>query len=136
MESKDIALAFLQAFWDGEPARGIALCAPDAKWTFQTSLRKRRHATIAEAIDFLMDRLVSQFDPDSGYEVVIHNVVGDGDEVAVEYSAHGRTRRGDLYHNDYVVRFTLRDGKIVSVRPYFDTHYVHQVLAQLDDTTA
>lgn len=131
-DPKQIALSFLQAFWDGEPAKGVALCTPDAVWTFQKSLREPRSAGIAEAIDFLMTRLVGEFDPDSGYEVDVHHVVGDGDEVAVEYSARGKTRRGDIYHNDYVVRFTLRDGRIVSVRPYFDTHYVHKVLADLD----
>jgi len=131
-EPKQIALSFLQAFWDGEPEQGIALCAPDAVWIFQKSLREQRLAGISEAIDFLMTKLVGEFDPDSGYEVDVHHVVGDGDEVAVEYSARGKTRRGDIYHNDYVVRFTLRDGRIVSVRPYFDTHYVHKVLADLD----
>ena len=129
---KQIALSFLQAFWDGEPDKSLALCAPDAVWTFQKSLREPRLAGIAEAIDFLNTRLVGEFDPNTGYEVDVHHVVGDGDEVAVEYSARGRTRRGDIYHNDYVVRFTFRDGRIVSVRPYFDTHYVHKVLADLD----
>lgn len=133
IEPKQVALQFLQAFWDGKPEDGLALCAPDARWTFQKSLREPRFAGIADAIDFLMTKLVGEFDPDSGYEVDVHHVVGDGDEVAVEYSARGQTRRGDMYENDYVVRFTLRDGKIVSVRPYFDTHYVHRVLAPLDD---
>jgi len=131
-EPKQIALSFLQAFWDGEPDRGIALCTRDAVWTFQKSLREPRFAGIAEAIDFLLTKLVGEFDPDSGYDVDVHYVVGDGDEVAVEYTAQGKTRRGDIYQNDYVVRFTLRNGRIVSVRPYFDTHYVHKVLADLD----
>ena len=132
-DAKTLAREFLQAFWDGDPARGVALCAPDAVWTFQKSLREPRYAPIAEAIDFLNERLVGEFDPDSGYEVEVHNVIGDGDEAAVEYSAEGRTRRGDVYRNDYLVRFTVADGQITSVRPYFDTHYVHKVLANLDD---
>jgi ketosteroid isomerase-like protein len=132
IDPKQIALSFLQAFWDGRPADSVALCAPDAVWTFQKSLRERRLAEIPEAIDFLMDKLVGEFDPDSGYEVIVHSVVGDGDEIAIEYSACGRTRRGDVYDNDYLVRFTLCDGLITSVRPYFDTHYVHRVLARLD----
>lgn len=132
IDPKQIALSFLQAFWDGRPEDGVALCAPDAVWTFQKSVRKPRFAEIRVAIDFLMDKLVGEFDPDSGYEVNVHSVVGEGDEVAIEYSARGRTRRGEVYDNDYLVRFTLRDGLITSVRPYFDTHYVHRVLAALD----
>lgn len=131
-DAKELALSFLQAFWDGDPERGVELCAPDAVWTFQKSLREPRHAEIREAIDFLMARLVGEFDPDSGYEVTVHNVIGEGGEAAVEYSARGTTRRGEIYDNDYLVRFTVVDGKITSVRPYFDTHYVHNVLANLD----
>jgi ketosteroid isomerase-like protein len=132
-DAKQLALDFLQAFWDGDPDRGVALCAPDAVWTFQKSLREPRHAPIAEAIDWLNTVLVAEFDPDSGYEVEVKNAIGEGEEAAIEYSARGKTVRGDIYHNDYLVRFTVRDGKIISVRPYFDTHYVHRVLARLDD---
>jgi hypothetical protein len=130
-DNREIAQAFLQAFWNGAPQEGVALCAPDAVWTFQKSLRQPRHAAIPEAIDWLMSRLVGEFDPDSGYTVEVHNTIAEGDEVAMEYTARGRTRRGDLYENNYLVRFTIRDGRIVSVRPYFDTYYVHRVLAPL-----
>ena len=132
-DAKQLALDFLQAFWDGDPARGVALCAPDAVWTFQKSLREPRYAAIADAIVWLNSVLVAGFDPGSGYEVEVRNAIGEGDEAAIEYSARGKTVRGDIYHNDYLVRFTVSDGKITSVRPYFDTHYVHRVLAPLDD---
>ena len=132
-DAKQLALDFLQAFWDGDPARGVALCTPDAVWTFQKSLREPRYAPIDEAIDWLNTKLVGEFDPESGYEVEVKNAIGEGNEAAIEYSARGKTVRGDVYHNDYLVRFTVSDGKITSVRPYFDTHYVHRVLARLDD---
>jgi ketosteroid isomerase-like protein len=132
--AKDIALAFLQSFWDGEPERGLALCAEDALWTFQQSLPFPRHASIAEALDYLNTTLVAGFDPDSGYEVQVHNAIDDdGEEAAIEYSARGKTMRGGVYENDYLVRMTIRDGKIHSVRPYFDTHRVHKVLYDLDE---
>lgn len=133
--SKDIALRFLQAFWDGEPDRGIELCSEDARWTFQKSLRSPRYASVPEAIDWLNAALVSEFDPDSGYSVEVHNAIGEGEEAAIEYTARGKTRRGEVYENNYLVRFTVRDGQIVSVRPYFDTHYVHQRLTALEPLT-
>jgi ketosteroid isomerase-like protein len=131
-DNAQVARAFLEAFWRGAPQEGLALCAPDAVWTFQKSLRTPRHASIAEAVDWLMTTLVGGFDPDSGYTVEVHNTIAEGDEVAMEYTARGRTRRGEIYENNYLVRFTLKDGVIVSIRPYFDTHYVHCTLVPLD----
>ena len=63
----------------------------------------------------------------------MHNAIDDGgEEAAIEYSARGKTKAGPMYENDYLVRMTVRDGKVHSVRPYFDTHRVHRVLYDLD----
>lgn len=132
-EARDIGLEFLQAFWDGDVDRGLALCAPDARWQFQKSLRTPRHASIAEAVAWLNETLIVAFDPDSGYEVEVHNSIGQGDEAAIEYTARGKNQHGQVYENNYLVRFTVNGGKIVSVRPYFDTLYVHRRLAPLPE---
>jgi uncharacterized protein len=131
-DARAVAVGFLEAFWRGDIPAALAACAPDAVWTLQASLRPERHVPVPVAIDFLMSRLVSGFAPESGYTVTFRNAIAEGDEVAVEYAAAGRTRAGDHYSNDYLVRFTVRDGRIVSVRPYFDTHRVHRLLAALD----
>lgn len=132
-ENREIARRFLQSFWDGNVEASLALCADDASWTFQKSLRAPRYASIREAVDWLNETLVSGFDPDSGYEVEVHNIIAEGDEVAMEYSARGRTHAGGVYENNYLVRFTIEDGLIRGVRPYFDTLYVHRRLAALPD---
>jgi ketosteroid isomerase-like protein len=129
--AKSLGLAFLQSFWDGQPERGYALCAPDARWRFQRSLHEPREVPVPEAVQWLMDKLVSGFAPDSGYTVDVTSVIGEGDEAAIEYSATGKMRSGDIYNNNYVVKFTSRDGKLVSIRPYFDTHYVSKTLHDL-----
>ena len=131
-DAKSLGLAFLQSFWDGQPERGFALCAPDARWTFQRSLHDPREVPVERAVQWLNEKLVSGFDPASGYSVQLASVIGEGDEAAIEYSATGRTRAGDTYLNHYVVRFTTSNGKIVSIRPYFDTHYVSKTLCSLD----
>lgn len=130
-EAKEIGLAFLQAFWDGDVERGLALCAPDAQWQFQKSLRAPRYASVPEAVGWLNEKLIPAFHPDTGYEVEVHNSIGQGEEAAIEYTARGKNRQGQVYENNYLVRFTVTDGKIVSVRPYFDTLYVHRRLAPL-----
>lgn len=131
-DAKSLGLAFLQAFWDGQPERGFALCAPDALWTFQPTLHEPRRVPVPQAVDFLMSALIGSFDPDSGYRVDVDNCIGEGNEAAIEYRAEGRNRRGEIYCNHYVVRFTVRAGEIISIRPYFDTHLVSRLLFDLD----
>ncbi len=131
-DAKSLALAFLQSFWDGEPERGYALCTDDARWQFQRSLHTPDVVPVREAVEWLNSHLVTGFDPNSGYAVQLGSVIGEGDEASAEYSATGLTRNGGRYHNRYHVRFTMRNGKIVSIRPYFDTHYVHNMLYKLD----
>lgn len=128
---KSLGLAFLQAFWDGDPERGYALCAPGATWRFQRSLHDPVEVPVRDAVRWLNDNLVAGFDPASGFTVEVLSAIGEGDEAAIEYSATGRTRRGNEYHNRYHVRFSARDGKLVSIRPYFDTHYVSKMLYDL-----
>ena len=130
-DAKSLGLAFLQAFWDGDPERGYRLCAPHARWTFQRSLHEPQEVPVREAVEWLNSALVSGFDPDSGYTVQLRDAIGEGGEAAIEYSATGRTRRGETYLNRYVVRFTVENGQIVSIRPYFDTHYDSKMLYDL-----
>jgi len=132
MDAKALGLAFLQSFWDGDPERGYALCAGDARWRFQRSLHDPVEVPVREAVQWLMETLVAGFEPGTQYTVELFSAISEGDEAAFEYSATGRTRGGDTYHNRYHVRFTVRDGQIVSIRPYFDTLYVHRKLVSLD----
>lgn len=130
-DAKSLGLAFLQAFWDGDMERGYKLCAPGALWRFQKTLHAPQEVPVREAVQWLMDKLVAGFDPNSGYTVQMSNAIGEGDEAAIEYSATGKTRSGDTYANNYLVRFTVKNGQIVSIRPYFDTHLVSKMLYDL-----
>jgi len=130
-DAKSLGLAFLQSFWDGDIQRGYKLCAANAKWRFQKTLHDPQEVAVPIAVQWLLDTLVAGFDPDSGYTVTVANAICDGDEAAIEYSATGKTRTGEIYSNNYLVRFTAKNGKIVSIRPYFDTHLVSKLLHDL-----
>jgi len=131
-DAKALGLAFLQSFWGNRIEQGYDLCAPDALWTFQATLHEPRKVPVRQAVEFLNSALVAGFDPDSGYTVDVDNCIGEGDEAAIEYRAQGRNRQGVLYANNYLVRFTSKNGKILSIRPYFDTHLVSKLLFDLD----
>lgn len=131
-DAKTLGLAFLQSFWDGDLERGYALCAPDARWRFQRSLHDPVDVPVREAVQWLITTLVAGFEPGTQYSVELFSAIGEGDEASFEYSATGQARGGKTYHNRYHVRVTARDGRIVSIRPYFDTLYVHRTLVSLE----
>jgi ketosteroid isomerase-like protein len=54
-------------------------------------------------------------------------VIAEGDLVAAEWAATGSSKDGTPYRNRNIGLFTVRDGKIVSVREYTDTRHAGQV---------
>jgi len=56
------------------------------------------------------------------------SAIADGDQVAAEWTSRATSRSGIPYRNRNVGIFTVRDGKIVSVREYTDTLHVAQAL--------
>ncbi|MBF6047965.1 limonene-1,2-epoxide hydrolase [Streptomyces sp. NRRL B-1677] len=68
------------------------------------------------------------FDPDAGYSVEVSHVLAEGDQVSVECVTRSTTVHGIPYANEISAHFTVRDGKIVSMREYFDTQYFARTL--------
>ncbi|MBT8445720.1 MAG: nuclear transport factor 2 family protein [Gammaproteobacteria bacterium] len=121
------ALRFLQRFWASDAAGATGLCTPDARFVFARSLPYDRESPVAEAITRISDDMFTSFDPE-GFSIDVHSIIAEGDEVAAEYTATGRTRDGRVYENDYVMKFTLRDGSIARIRPYTDTLHLTRIL--------
>ncbi|MEV4871363.1 nuclear transport factor 2 family protein [Streptomyces syringium] len=63
------------------------------------------------------------FDPEAAYSVDVSHVLAEGDQVSVECVTRSRTVHGTPYAIDISAQFTVRDGRIVSMREYFDTQY-------------
>ena len=59
-------------------------------------------------------------------------MVAEGDQVVAEWTSRATARNGGAYHNRNAGIFTVRDGKIVSVREYTDTQHAAQVLFPVD----
>lgn len=55
----------------------------------------------------------------------------EGDRVAVEVESFATKLNGTVYNNFYHFLVTIADGKIVSIREYFDTLHVKKVF--IDD---
>jgi uncharacterized protein len=124
----ETALAFMDALWAGDMNACDALLTDDATWAFQlgmpqASMRDSRIWPAREAMRQIVSDLFGLFDPE-GFSVETTRVIEQGDSVAVEYQASGRTARGAEYRNYYVTLLRVRDGKVCDVRPHNDTHHM------------
>ena len=50
-------------------------------------------------------------------------MIGERDQVVLQWTSRARTRDGRPYENGCIGVFTVRDGKIHAVREYMDTLY-------------
>jgi ketosteroid isomerase-like protein len=62
-----------------------------------------------------------------GLKFTIHNVIGEGDCVAVEAECLGQHISGKTYNNRYHWLFRFRDGKITMLKEYLDTQHMADV---------
>jgi ketosteroid isomerase-like protein len=68
------------------------------------------------------------FKPGGEPKIVLTNVVADGDQVVAEWTARGTAKTGSVYDNRCLGVFTVRNGKIASVREYTDTLHAQRAL--------
>jgi ketosteroid isomerase-like protein len=54
------------------------------------------------------------------HDFTIHAFAGKPDELVAEYFSDMKLKNGREYKNTYVVRASIRDGKLVRFREYFD----------------
>ena len=63
-----------------------------------------------------------------GLTFTAHNMVAEGETVAIEASSSGLTFRGGQYSQEYHFVMRARDGKITEWKEYMDTEHARKVL--------
>lgn len=58
----------------------------------------------------------------------IHNITAEDDRVAVDASSSASFKDGRAFGNTYHFLFRLRNGKLIEVKEYLDTHYMANLL--------
>ncbi len=58
----------------------------------------------------------------------IHQMIAEDDRIVVEAESYGQHASGQVYNNQYLFLFRLRDGKIVEMKEYMDTMHANDVL--------
>jgi len=66
---------------------------------------------------------------DGGPHVSIHSLTAEEDRVVAEFTSDGILVNGDVYHNEYLFLFRVRDGRIAYVGEYFNPDVVRSKIA-------
>ena len=127
MDSKSVLDRYVAslAFGDKETVRD--LFAEDATWTLaagdlpMSGTWNGREAILGE---FLATAL-SRYEPGS-LDLEVHGMIVDGDQVALQWTTRALIRGGRQYENECIGMFTIRDGRIQSVRECMDTLYARE----------
>lgn len=128
-DPRDVVVRYIQAVRDGDLAAIRGSFAEDATWLLRADLPIAGHwAGRDEIVDEFLGGMGAYLQPGTAPEVTATNVVAEGDQVVAEWTSRAVTRFGETYENFCVGVFTVRDGRISSVREYMDTQRAERVL--------
>jgi uncharacterized protein len=127
MDSKSVLRRYVAAVAAGDEQTIRELFAEDATWTLAAGdLPMSGTWTGRDAIlgEFLATAL-SRYEPGS-LDLEIRGMIAEGEHVALQWTTRAMTRGGRRYENDCIGVFTIRHGRIQSVREYMDTLYARE----------
>src|SRR5262245_12843637 len=126
--SREVVTRYMKAIDAGDRATMRDCFAADATWTLAGNLPVSGTWKGLDGIfDGFFGQALDQLAPDS-LSVEVTNIFAEGDQVAVEWTSKARTKRENKPYNQYAVGiFTVRDGKIQTVREYFDSDLERQI---------
>ena len=126
-DSKTVLERYVAAVQAGDAPAIRDAFAEDAVWQLDGDLPISGTWRGRDAIlDDFLGTAMSYYKPGS-VSLEITSLIADGDRVAMEWISRAHTHAGEPYENHCIAVFTVRDGKIQSVREYMDTLYAHRV---------
>ncbi|NUU23632.1 MAG: SnoaL-like domain-containing protein [Streptomycetaceae bacterium] len=132
-DPKTVVRRYVEAVRDGDMPVVVDSFATDATWDYPgdiPALSRVWQGRDAILNDFL-GGAGARFVPGSTVIALTH-LFGEGDQVLAEWTSDAVTVEGAEYHNKCAGIFTVRDGRIVSVREYADTLHTSRVLYPAD----
>lgn len=128
-EPKQVLQRYLDALVAGDIDTIRDSFSEDATWTVKADLPVAGPWLGRDQIvdDFLAAVMGERFEAGS-HVLTFPTMIADGDSVALEWHVSARNAAGEPYENDYCGIFTIRDGKITTVREYLDSRYAARVL--------
>ena len=124
-ENKLAVTAFLEAMNRGDTEALLDAYAEDGYvWTMGNTLISGKYDKVQ--IKAFADGVLEAFPEGLSFRVI--SMTAEEDRVAVEAVSDGKHASGVHYGNHYHFLFTLRDGKVASLKEYMDTELVTDVL--------
>jgi uncharacterized protein len=133
-ESEALVLRFLATLSDGDLEGVRAMLHADATWKPQ--MRSVPGAGLHRGPGGIVDdflapvrKLFRPGDP----KIFVDTIVSRGALVMVETHSGGQLADGRPYENLYAWAVEVRDGRIHTLREYFDSHYVMELMRSGSD---
>ena len=124
-ENKLAVTAFMEAMNRGDTEALLDAYAEDGYvWTMGNTLISGKYDKVQ--IRAFADGVFEAFPEGLSFRVI--SMTAEEDRVAVEAVSDGKHASGVNYSNNYHFLFTLRDGKVVSLKEYMDTELATDVL--------
>jgi uncharacterized protein len=121
-DPREVVIRYVEAARDGMSAVVAESFAEDATWEYPGDLPLSGTYRGVEAIvHTFLGGAAALMAPGSAVTITLTNVIADGDQVAAEWTSEAVSRTGAAYRNRNVGIFTVKDGRITSVREYTDT---------------
>ena len=124
-----VVTRYIEAVRDGDTEAIAASFASDATWVYPGDLPLSGTWRGRDAIlgDFL-GQLGGLFEPGTPLTLKVTSLLSAGDQVVAEWTSGATARGGAAYLNHNIGVFSVRDGKIASVREYTDTQRAERIL--------
>ena len=124
-ENKEFVRRFLDAMNRGDVQAIVDAYAADGYvWTMGNTLASGQYDK--QQISEFAGGIYEAFPKGIRFEVL--NMTAEDDRVAVEATSEGEHVSGAPYRNRYHFLFTLRDGKLASLKEYMDTELLTEVI--------
>lgn len=126
-ENKQMIREAFEAWGRGDGRAFFKLVADDVRWTVigRTPISRTytSKSDFRNALRSMSDHLAGEL------KVVVQDVIGDGDKVAVQFESHAAGKNGIAYDQTYCWVLRLAEGKVREVTAYLDTELVTKLFA-------
>ena len=124
-QNKKVACTFIESMSAGDAATFDSVLAPDAIAIAKGFCRLSGTRQRAQMVNGV--KAFKQIVP-KGFQPVFRTITAEDDRVMIEWEGNATLSNGAAYHNQYVMAFTLKDGKITQVNEYFCTKLADKVM--------
>ncbi|WP_165845541.1 nuclear transport factor 2 family protein [Streptacidiphilus pinicola] len=132
-QSRAVVRAYVDSAESGYADRLERFFAEDATWTLFGELPvsgvwRGREAILTQ----FMPKAFARMDTTT-LRLQVTDMIAEGERVVLEWTSQADARGGLRYDQHCIGVFTVRDGRIVSVREYLDTEHARHVLFSAND---